>query len=179
MTAFAVKRGSPVADRLAARLALTNEGCLNFTGWTDVHGYGRFKVDGVMRKPHRIAYELWVGPIPPGLFVCHRCDNPSCCRPEHLFVGTQTDNMRDMAAKGRGNYTGLVRPSGEYLTDLARRRRAEAAVNAGLPPTWKRCSRCDEFKAPNAFGPNARRADGVQVYCRPCFNDYQRTRSQA
>lgn len=60
--------------------------------------YGRFR----NRLAHRVAWELFKGPIPFGLYVLHRCDNPPCVNPEHLFLGTQQDNMDDAHQKGRG-----------------------------------------------------------------------------
>ncbi len=67
-------------------------------------GYGKFGINRQTYLAHRVAYELTYGPIPPGLLVCHHCDNPSCCNPAHLFVGTNTTNFADMMLKGRSNH---------------------------------------------------------------------------
>lgn len=75
--------------------------CWEWQGTRRRDGYGVVYVDGRQRRAHRVAYEQAYGPIPAGRSVCHRCDNPPCVRPSHLFVATQADNLADMRGKGR------------------------------------------------------------------------------
>jgi hypothetical protein len=80
--------------------------CWLWTAYKDQHGYGQFHLRGRIRKPHQIAWTIANGQIQRndshhGTCVCHRCDNPACCRADHLFIGTQADNMQDKTTKGR------------------------------------------------------------------------------
>lgn len=84
-------------------------GCWLWSGQMLVVGYGAASFEGRMQYAHRLAWTLWRGPIPPDTpHVCHHCDTPLCIRPDHLFLGTQADNIIDMARKGRG--TGVLTP---------------------------------------------------------------------
>lgn len=78
--------------------------CWIWTGLLQKSGYGVIKRKQKAVRAHRAAYELYVGPIPTGLHVLHRCDNPPCVNPQHLFLGTHVDNMRDMEKKGRAKW---------------------------------------------------------------------------
>jgi hypothetical protein len=90
-----------IVERLTSQLRPAMNGCLEYIGSRSTKGYGRIRIEGRYLAAHRVAYEAMVGPIPDGLWVLHRCDNPPCCNPKHLWIGTAEDNNRDRDLKGR------------------------------------------------------------------------------
>jgi plasmid maintenance system antidote protein VapI len=94
-------RAVTLAERFWAKVDTSGD-CWLWTGARNRTGYGTFLIrTGVTAKANRLAWELTNGPIPDGLSVLHTCDQPACCRVEHLYLGTQQDNMRDMVTRGR------------------------------------------------------------------------------
>ena len=80
---------------------VTESGCWLWLAYVDRNGYGQIQVDKKTRYAHQVSYELYVGPITEWMHVLHKCDNPCCVNPYHLFLGTHSDNIADIMKKGR------------------------------------------------------------------------------
>lgn len=134
--------GSEKRRRQFWRKVLKSDTCWEWQGYVGLDGYGKLGTRvanrGVSYTAHRVAYESIHGSIPLGLVVCHKCDNRKCCNPEHLFLGTQRDNVLDMNTKGRRNDRIIFskeiiekirkrRSEGEYGTHLAREYNIDAS----------------------------------------------------
>lgn len=119
-----------LAARFWAKVVKT-DGCWRWLGYT-VDRYGRIALDGGRGAPcagaHRVSWELHNGPIPEGMCVLHRCDNPPCVNPDHLFLGTQLDNIADRVRKGRngdlsGQNNGRAKLTSEQVLEMRSRHR--------------------------------------------------------
>lgn len=130
-------RHNTVEARLRANVDRSGgpDACWLWTAFVTPKGYGCTRSGGRNAPAHRVAYELAHGPIPDGLYVCHRCDVRACCNPAHLFLGTAKDNTQDMLRKGRqGAKTkpdfavrGTAHPLAKLDEDAVRSIRARAA----------------------------------------------------
>jgi len=97
----------------------STDGCWPWTGHRSRRGYGLVRHAGWRGGAHRLAWQLTHGPIPPGMVIMHLCDNPPCCRPSHLQLGTPQENTADMVAKGR-SLSGDRNPSRRYRERMPR-----------------------------------------------------------
>jgi len=115
--------------------------CFMWRGRIRRDGYGEMIVERKHLQAHRISYSTFVGFIPTGQLVLHRCDVKSCVNPRHLFLGTQSDNMRDCAAKGRinkrsGNEKKIECPKGHPYTP----------ENTAIYRGWRYCITCRDVR---------------------------------
>lgn len=130
-----------------------------------LNGYGHLSFHGETTSAHRVAYELAHGPIPDGLIICHRCDNPPCCNPAHLFIGTHKDNTQDAVTKGRMGVA-IARRGPDH--PLYGRQPSARTADGGL------CRRGHPLE-----GDNVLRISGGRRRCRICHQSYKQAYNQA
>ncbi len=127
-----------IYERYASKIKVDHvTECWMWQAGIDKDGYGNMWVRGDARRVHRLSWELHVGPIPAGMFVCHKCDRPGCSNPQHLFLGTPADNMRDRDAKGRHRFKspklrGTMHGMSVLTEDIVRQIRSSSSSGAAM-----------------------------------------------
>jgi|ERR1041385_1929703 len=171
--ALAAKPRTPVAVRFWTKVEKTPT-CWIWTGAQDRHGYGYFHFGkrNEAVKAYRMAYELAVGPIPEGMHVLHRCDNPPCVNPAHLFIGTHRDNMQDSWRKDRYDHE-KHRISQRERMKNPRIYRAAVANLLAPRPTPTHCRRGHPYSKTNL------KWSGGKRRCHTCSLYLQRERRRA
>jgi hypothetical protein len=101
------------------KYTVLNNGCWKHDSTPNKRGYGRLTYKGKRDYAHRISYRIHKGEIPNGLYVCHSCDSPICVNPDHLFLGTQKDNMSDCKAKDRISPPPIHKGENQHLAYLS------------------------------------------------------------
>lgn len=155
--------------------------CWEWQGGRANGGYGKISRgprNGGHIRAHRASYEMHVGPVPDGMFVCHRCDNPPCVNPAHLFLGSPKDNIDDMMRKGRDfRGRGGAKLTDEQVRELREARAAGArieelserfGINSGQVSRIARGEARPEAGGPftkATSGRGARRKDQIAVRC--------------
>lgn len=120
-----------IVERLIDRLDMSGD-CWLWTGHLSGRdGRGYLRVHGKNEIASRVAYKLFVGSIPAGMSVLHKCDNPACCNPKHLFLGNQSENMLDAYSKNRKTVRGQSNPKSIITPNIVREIRARYLLDGG------------------------------------------------
>lgn len=110
----------PLHCRLLLHVVFGMTECWHWCGSVNAQGYGRMTYQNRLQFAHRLSYQAFLGLIPEGMSVLHKCDNPSCINPGHLFLGTYSDNIRDAWVKGRQKgRTGMLAPNRKITPEVA------------------------------------------------------------
>ena len=125
-----------------ANVRQSKSGCYEWQGQVNSMGYPRMSVQGRLMLLHRYIFQRTTGIDPIGKCVCHHCDNPRCLNPKHLFLGTQSDNMRDMVKKGRHGYRKLNDAQVLYIKELPHNEWRRIADEYGISGSYVRCIQC-------------------------------------
>lgn len=126
-----------------------DDGCWVWKGSTDFGGYGKWHYKGSSRLAHRASYELFKGAIRDNLFVCHACDNRFCVNPDHLWLGTCAENLRDAASKGRTR-KGKVYPH-LWKTHCLRGHEFTPENTRIVKSGFRQCRACQRLRSKNKF----------------------------
>lgn len=128
-------------EKLKAYSKVSPSGCWEWQRSRNNMGYGRIAKGRNMLLAHRVAFEEFNGPIPDGLVVRHKCDNPSCCNPEHLEIGSMSDNQQDCLRRGRRSDIGSGSPHAKLTEEIVaeiledRRSQQKIADSYGISQT--------------------------------------------
>lgn len=120
------KKGIPIKQRLEKFTVKSDSGCWIWVGSKTKLGYGKLTVSNKTTLAHRASWACTYGEIPDGMCVLHKCDNPKCINPKHLFLGTYFDNTRDMISKGRKSpthceFSGVAKVNADQVSKIRER----------------------------------------------------------
>lgn len=130
-----------LVQRFSKKYEIKDNGCWEWTAYK-YNGYGRIGINKVSQSAHRASWVIHFGPIPEhnsfhGLCVCHKCDNPGCVNPDHLFLGTIEDNIKDASQKGRLNVKHLVVHSRKHsISTKEKLRKIKKADRQNIKSLW-------------------------------------------